>query len=43
LKLRPDEPFDTQKDLMNNLLGAITAVVAYAIKRRQIRSSESAS
>ena len=27
LKLRPDEPYDTQKDLMNNLLGAIVAVL----------------
>jgi uncharacterized membrane protein YjdF len=27
LKLRPDESFDTQKDLMNNLLGAIVAVL----------------
>lgn len=27
LKLHPDQPFDTQKDLMNNFLGAIIAVV----------------
>jgi len=26
LKMRPDEPFDTQKDLMNNTLGALVAV-----------------
>lgn len=27
LKLHPDQPFDTQKDLMNNLLGALLAVL----------------
>jgi len=27
LKMRPDEPFDTQKDLMNNTLGALVAVL----------------
>jgi uncharacterized membrane protein YjdF len=26
LKLRPDQPFDTQKDLLNNLLGALAAL-----------------
>ena len=27
LKFRADQPFDTQKDLLNNLLGAITALL----------------
>ena len=27
LKMRPDQPFDTQKDLLNNLLGAVLAIV----------------
>lgn len=27
LKLHPDQPFDTQKDLLNNFLGAVLAVV----------------
>lgn len=27
LKLRPDQPFDTQKDLMNNFLGAAVGVL----------------
>jgi uncharacterized membrane protein YjdF len=37
LKLRPDEPFDTQKDLFNNLLGALCAMAWYALalKRRE--------
>jgi uncharacterized membrane protein YjdF len=33
LKLRPDQPFDTQKDLLNNLLGAIAALVVYHFAR----------
>ena len=35
LKLHPDQPFDTQKDLMNNYLGAIIAVVTSIIHRRR--------
>jgi uncharacterized membrane protein YjdF len=27
LKLHPDQPFDTQKDLMNNFLGAVAAIL----------------
>lgn len=27
LKMHPDQPFDTQKDLMNNLLGALVAIL----------------
>lgn len=30
LKLRPDQPFDTQKDLFNNLLGALCAMALYS-------------
>src|SRR5438046_10362027 len=36
LKLRPDEPYDTQKDLMNNLLGAIAAVLVSMSRRKPI-------
>jgi uncharacterized membrane protein YjdF len=36
LKLRPDEPYDTQKDLMNNLLGAIVAVLVSLPRRKPI-------
>ena len=32
LKMRPGEPFDTQKDLFNNLLGALLATLLYSIK-----------
>jgi uncharacterized membrane protein YjdF len=32
LKLRPDDPFDTQKDLFNNLLGALLATLCYSIR-----------
>jgi len=35
LKLHPDQPFDTQKDLMNNFLGAIVAVLISLRHRRQ--------
>jgi uncharacterized membrane protein YjdF len=31
LKLRADQPFDTQKDLLNNLLGCVGALVVYQI------------
>ena len=34
LKLHPDQPFDTQKDLMNNLLGALTAVLLSVRRQR---------
>src|SRR5688572_27894682 len=33
LKLHPDQPFDTQKDLMNNLLGAVLAVMLSVPRR----------
>jgi len=32
LKLRPGQPFDTQKDLFNNLLGALLAVLCSSIR-----------
>lgn len=35
LKLHADQPFDTQKDLMNNTLGAIIAVLISLFHRRQ--------
>jgi uncharacterized membrane protein YjdF len=34
LKLHPDEPYDTQKDLMNNLLGAIAAILISVPRRK---------
>src|SRR5687767_13398265 len=34
LKLHTDQPFDTQKDLMNNLLGAIVAVLLSSAFRK---------
>jgi uncharacterized membrane protein YjdF len=36
LKLHPDEPFDTQKDLVNNLLGALVAVILSLSHRRAL-------
>ena len=43
LKMHPDQPFDTQKDLMNNTLGAILAVVISVLHRsrasRRVKSS----
>lgn len=33
LKYLQNDPFDTQKDLLNNLLGALTALLSYAIVR----------
>ncbi|HKQ38365.1 MAG TPA: DUF2238 domain-containing protein [Verrucomicrobiae bacterium] len=39
LKLHADQPFDTQKDLMNNTLGAITAVLI-SIRHRRRRVTE---
>jgi uncharacterized membrane protein YjdF len=41
LKLHPDQPFDTQKDLMNNLLGALVAVLL-SIKRRRPKAAAEA-
>ena len=48
LKLRPGEPFDTQKDLFNNLLGALLATLYCSIRplsfwyaRRRRRTSRS--
>lgn len=42
LKLHPDQPFDTQKDLMNNFLGAICAVLISVLHRRRfVRTAES--
>jgi hypothetical protein len=40
LKMRPDEPFDTQKDLMNNLLGAVVAVTWEFLCRARSRRKE---
>jgi uncharacterized membrane protein YjdF len=42
LKLDPNDPFDTQKDLFNNLAGAIFASIVYSVTRgaRQRRSRE---
>ena len=37
LKLRPDQPFDTQKDLLNNLLGAIAALIVGVVHRSEQR------
>src|SRR5688572_14431341 len=34
LKMRPDQPFDTQKDLLNNLLGGVLAVLT-SLRRRE--------
>jgi uncharacterized membrane protein YjdF len=34
LKLDPNDPFDTQKDLLNNLVGATLASLMYSIARR---------
>jgi uncharacterized membrane protein YjdF len=39
LKLDPNDPYDTQKDLFNNLLGALTAVAVSAISRRLRKSA----
>ncbi len=33
LKLRPNEPFDTQKDLLNNLLGALLGILMLSLRR----------
>jgi len=35
LKLDPNDPFDTQKDLLNNLAGAVLASVFYSLARRR--------
>jgi uncharacterized membrane protein YjdF len=35
LKLRADDPFDTQEDLFNNLLGGILALTLYALPRKK--------
>jgi uncharacterized membrane protein YjdF len=35
LKLHPDQPYDTQKDLMNNLLGATIAVLLAVLRLRR--------
>ena len=34
-KLHPDQPFDTQKDLMNNFLGALAATLVSARRTRK--------
>lgn len=39
LKMRPDQPFDTQKDLLNNLLGAVLAVLVSLCHRAAPRVS----
>ena len=44
LKLHPDQPFDTQKDLMNNFLGAIVAVlISVWHRRRSVKTAEACS
>jgi uncharacterized membrane protein YjdF len=40
LKLDPNDPFDTQKDLFNNLAGAVLASILYSIVRQRQRSRE---
>ncbi len=40
LKLDDSNPFDTQKDLMNNGLGAILALVVYHFMRRSLNAAE---
>ena len=35
LKLDPNDPFDTQKDLLNNLAGAMLASAVYSLVRRR--------
>ena len=35
LKFRADDPFDTQEDLFNNLLGSILALTLYALPRKK--------
>ena len=34
LKIDPSDPFDTQKDLANNLAGALVAAAFYATARK---------
>jgi uncharacterized membrane protein YjdF len=33
LKMDPNDPFDTQKDLLNNLCGALLAMLCYSVAR----------
>jgi uncharacterized membrane protein YjdF len=40
LKLDPNDPFDTQKDLLNNLAGTLLASALYAIARRREQIAE---
>lgn len=40
LKIDPNDPFDTQKDLLNNLGGAMLAMLLYAIALRVRSASE---
>jgi uncharacterized membrane protein YjdF len=40
LKIDPNDPFDTQKDLLNNLGGAMLAMLLYAIALRVRNASE---
>jgi len=43
LKLDPNDPYDTQKDLLNNLLGALLAVILSKLAaRRSLRRSNPA-
>lgn len=39
LKYLRDDPFDTQKDLLNNLLGALLAVIGYSFVRKKSTSA----
>lgn len=42
LKMDPNDPFDTQKDLLNNLAGALLAAALYAITRARRQASPAA-
>jgi uncharacterized membrane protein YjdF len=39
LKLKDPNPYDTQKDLMNNMLGAMLAVILYYPTKRALKES----
>ena len=38
LKYLQNDPFDTQKDLLNNLLGALLAVIGYSFARNKVKN-----
>jgi uncharacterized membrane protein YjdF len=39
LKMHPDQPFDTQKDLMNNFLGALIAVLLSLRRQKGVKAA----